>query len=255
MSLYVPSTAREVEVGPFRVIDATVDEVVDRVVGFAVDGVDRAMTVFALHVAGLNSRHDRDFVLSMRQADLVYADGGSVVWLARLAGALTIERAPTTDVGWQILQGITKRLGRPARIALMGGQPGLAERAGRVLEGAGIATVVSVVHGFHEDWAGPLADVRLAAPDVVLVGMGAPREMIWCQTWKDQLPTGLVLTCGGWFGHLTGDEKRAPKLLRRSGLEWIARLAQAPTRLAPRYAAGLTSTAVMTVESLRRRGR
>ena len=72
--------------------------------------------------------------------------------------------------------------------------------------------------------------------------------MVWSQQHRDELPPGLVLTCGGWFGHLVGDEKRAPRLLRRSGLEWIARVAQAPPRLGPRYAQGAGATAAARAE-------
>jgi N-acetylglucosaminyldiphosphoundecaprenol N-acetyl-beta-D-mannosaminyltransferase len=50
---------------------------------------------------------------------------------------------------------------------------------------------------------------------------------------------------------VVGDEKRAPRLLRRSGLEWIARMAQQPRRLGPRYAKGLVSTAAVAVEQRR----
>ena len=80
-----------------------------------------------------------------------------------------------------------------------------------------------------------------------MIGLGAPREMVWCQRHRDELPTGLVLTCGGWFGHIVGDERRAPRMLRRSGLEWIARVAQAPKRLGPRYARGAGATALLAL--------
>ena len=102
--------------------------------------------------------------------------------------------------------------------------------------------VVAADHGFHTDWSAPLARIRGEQPDITIVGLGAPREMLWCRQWHDELPHSLVLTCGGWFGHLVGDERRAPKPLRRSGLEWIARVAQDPARLGPRYARGVAST-------------
>jgi N-acetylglucosaminyldiphosphoundecaprenol N-acetyl-beta-D-mannosaminyltransferase len=234
--------APQVEVGPFRVLDASAEEAVARVVELAARPQQRPVTVFALHVGGLNSRREGDFVDAMRDADLVYADGGSVVWLARLAGAVSIERAPTTDVGWDILSRLAERIGRRARVALIGGPPGLAARAGTVLEETGHVEVVAIEHGYQTDWVEPLAAVRDSAPDMTIVGLGAPREMLWCRQWNDHLPNGVILTCGGWFGHLTGEERRAPRPLRRSGLEWIARVAQDPARLGPRYARGVAST-------------
>ena len=191
----------------------------------------------------------------MQQADIVYADGGSVVLLARLAGARSMERAPTTDVGWDVLQGSRDALGRRPRVALVGGEGDLAARAGAVLESAGVAEVAFTADGFHTDWAPVVEAMRETAPDVVVIGLGAPREMVWTHDRRDQLPGSLVLTCGGWFGHLTGEERRAPKLLRRSGLEWLARVAQAPSRLGPRYARGVGSTLAVSVSVVRERRR
>ncbi|WP_051707075.1 WecB/TagA/CpsF family glycosyltransferase [Nocardioides aequoreus] len=221
----------------------------------ATDDRASAACVYALHVGGLNDRRKRDFVEAMRAADLVYADGGSTVWLGRLAGAKHLERAPTTDIGWDVLAGIARRRGRTVRVALVGGPEGLAARAATVLEEGGDTQVVAVEHGFHDDWSGVLARVRATDPDVVVVGLGAPREMTWCESHRAELPPALILTCGGWFGHLVGDERRAPTLLRRSGLEWIARVAQAPRRLGPRYVRGVMSCMVLAAQTTIRRAR
>jgi N-acetylglucosaminyldiphosphoundecaprenol N-acetyl-beta-D-mannosaminyltransferase len=240
-------------VGPFRVMDAAQSAFVDHVVSLGAAGLAEPVLVYALHVGGLNARRDLAFVEAMGRADVVYADGGSVVTLARLAGARLIERSPTTDVGWDILRGLARELGRPVRLALLGGPVGLAERAGRVLEEGCPVTVVLTEHGYHQDWSATLRALHDAAPDVTVVGLGAPGEMVWCQTYRERLPGGLVLTCGGWFGHLTGEEHRAPRMLRRPGVEWVARVAQSPRRLGPRYARGLWSSAILSVHALRQR--
>lgn len=243
---------RAVEVAGLPVADASRADVVSRIVDLAA-GATGPVLVFALHVGGLNDRKDAAFVAAMRCADLVYADGGSAVWLARRAGAVAVERAPTTDIGWDVLAGLHRRLGRPVRLALIGGPPGLAQRAGAEFDATGHTETVVTVDGYQDDWAQPLAEVRSATPDLTVVGLGAPYEMKWCVEWRDQLPASAVLTCGGWFGHTVGDERRAPRLLRRSGLEWIARLAQQPRRLGPRYARGLASTAAVAVQQRRAR--
>jgi N-acetylglucosaminyldiphosphoundecaprenol N-acetyl-beta-D-mannosaminyltransferase len=239
-----------VKVGPFRVLDASRRDFVDRVVSLGIASPAAPVLVYALHVGGLNVRDQPAFVEAMEQASVVYADGGSVVFLARLGGAKAIERAPTTDVGWDVLRELGARLGRPPRIALLGGPVGLAERAGAALAAGTPVEVVLTDHGYHQDWTRSVGALRRAAPDVTLVGLGAPGEMVWCQAHRDRLPGGLVLTCGGWFGHLVGDERRAPSLLRRSGVEWIARVAQSPRRLGPRYVRGLYSSGVMSLSAL-----
>lgn len=256
-TLGLAAAVPRVQIGPFWVADLPMSEVTDRLVRLALLEDQPARAAYALHVGGLNARNHEEFGRAMRRADLVYADGGSVVWLAKLAGARSLQRAPTTDLGWDVLRGLTATLQRRPRVALIGGEPGLAERAGEVLVAGNVAEVVHTSHGFHEDWAAVLADLRASGAEVVVVGLGAPREMVWTEAHRSEMPAALVLTCGGWFGHLTGAERRAPRLLRRSGLEWIARLAQAPTRLGPRYARGMVSASVMSMSIVRtrRRGR
>lgn len=240
-----------VAVGPFRVNDVGRDDLVRTVVdGWAGAPRDRAWTVFALHVGGLNHRRNYEFVRVMNAADIVYADGGSVVALARMAGARRIERAPTTDVGWELLEALRDKLGRPLRLALIGGAPSLAARAAEVFRDRGVGAAVVVEHGYHTEWSDVIAALGSAEPDVCIVGLGAPWEMLWASQWAPKLPPTLVLTCGGWFGHMLGDERRAPRIIRRAGLEWMARVAQAPRRLGPRYAAGLWSTIVLAKPAL-----
>jgi N-acetylglucosaminyldiphosphoundecaprenol N-acetyl-beta-D-mannosaminyltransferase len=245
----VPPT---VALGPFQVADTTKDETATRLVELAVGTArSRPVLAFALHVGGLNALNDDDFVAAMNAADLVYADGGSVVWLGRRNGASRMGRAATTDIGWDVLHGVAARLGRTPRVALIGGRPGLAKRAAAALQAAGAAEPVLIVHGYHDAWEEHVDRVRDARPDVVLVGMGAPNEMVWAHEWAPRIGRGLVLTCGGWFGFLAGEERRAPRLIRRPGLEWMGRVAQQPWRLGPRYARGMMTTATLSLRTSR----
>jgi N-acetylglucosaminyldiphosphoundecaprenol N-acetyl-beta-D-mannosaminyltransferase len=242
-------------VGPFAVDDLSYSEVVGAAVKLAADDRGSPARAYALHVGGLNHREDTNFVDEMRAAELVYADGGSIVLLAKLAGARHIQRASTTDLGWDVLRAVGQRLGRPARLALIGGPPGLANRAGAALEDGAAGTVVFESDGFQDNWEPVLDGLVAADAEVCLIGMGAPREMLWVRKWYHRLPRILLLTCGGWFGFLAGDERRAGALLRRPGLEWIARVAQSPRRLAPRYARGAVSTGVIAAQTLGERWR
>jgi N-acetylglucosaminyldiphosphoundecaprenol N-acetyl-beta-D-mannosaminyltransferase len=207
----------EVAVGPFRVADRTAQAVVSMIVDLALTkGEHTVVSCYALHVQGLNLRSDQAYVEAMNHADLVYADGGSVVLLARVAGARTIERAATTDIGWDVLTALTERLGVPPTVALIGGEAGLADRAADILRARGVADPVLVEHGFHTDWEPVVQRVREAAPRIILLGLGSPQEMKWAHRWAPHLGTGTLLTCGGWFGFIAGEERRAPTPLRDS---------------------------------------
>ena len=212
-------------------------------------------TAFALHVGGLVARHDPEFVDAMGNASLVYADGASVVIAARAAGAKRIERAPTTDIGWELLSQLTSDRGTPPVVSVVGGRPGVADRALDVLVEAGVARRGVVDHGYHLGWESTIARLQQHPCDVLVVGLGAPLEMIWVQRHLEELATGIVLTCGGWLGFLIGEEARAPGWLQRFSLEWVYRLLQSPRRLLVRYARGAVATATLAVPALVRRWR
>jgi N-acetylglucosaminyldiphosphoundecaprenol N-acetyl-beta-D-mannosaminyltransferase len=245
---------RTVSVGPFRLLDLDKRALVSAIADTAVAEAGRKPTVaFACHVGALNLRHDHAFVEAMQAADLAYADGVSVIALMRLAGATAVERHPTTDLGWETFAALTERLGRPARVALLGGPAGLAEQAGAVMAAEAGVDVVLTEHGYHSDWQPVLERLGGVPYDVLVVGLGMPAEALWTARHLASLPNALVLTCGGWFGYIVGEEKRAPAWMQKSGLEWVARLAQSPGRLWKRYASGALSTAAMVPTALRGR--
>jgi len=251
-----PTSPPQLRIGPFQVSDLSQDDVVSAIVsGTMASRTQRAWVSYALHVGGLNERHDAGYLAAMSRADLVYADGMSIIVLAKLAGARAAERAGTTDIGWTVMRQLGAALGRPARVALIGGPDGLTRRAARVIERDAGAEVVLTEHGYHEDWAPVLEQLAGSGCDMVLVGLGAPREMIWVDEHVQDMPPCLVMTCGGWFGFITQDEKRAPQWVCDAGLEWTYRLGQSPRRLFKRYAKGALSTAELAIEIVRSRAR
>lgn len=243
-------TFSNVTIGQFSVADVTYDQAVALAADLAV-APTYPKRFYALHVGGLNARADPEFVQEMNDADLVCADGGSIVWLGRLAGSRSMERVPTTDAGWDVLRAIGARLARKPRVALIGARPEIVKRASSALAEGVPCDVVLVEHGFHQEWTDVLSRLRRTRPDVLVLGLGAPREMLWVREYRGHLPPCLIMTCGGWFGFLSGEEARAPVILRRTGLEWIARVAQSPRRLLPRYLQGTLSTALVGANILK----
>lgn len=239
-----------VAVGPIPVADRRCDEVV----GELVDPPRLPYVAFAVHVGALSSFEDRDYLDALAAADVTYADGHAIVHLAQLAGAQRIERTPTTDIGYDVVRRLAaERQG--ARVALVGGPPGLAERAGQALQRKCPGVEVVYSHdGFSTLEAEDLARLRSTDPDVLFVGMGMPREAVWVAQRLAELPPCRIVTCGGWFGFVAGEERRAPDLIQRLRLEWAFRMIQSPRRLVRRYAVGLIRTAIMAVRLRRRRG-
>jgi N-acetylglucosaminyldiphosphoundecaprenol N-acetyl-beta-D-mannosaminyltransferase len=251
-----PPAYRTVPVGPFRVLDLPRAELGPAIAATAAAQAGQKPTLaFACHVGGLNARHDHEFVSAMQLADLTYADGVSVIALMRIAGAHSVERHPTTDLGWETFQAMHQHLGRPVRVALLGGPDGLSAAAGEVMDREDYLDIVLTEHGYHADWAPVFERLRSANYDVLVLGLGMPNEALWVGRHYGELPNALVLTCGGWFGYIVGDEKRAPAWMRKYGLEWLGRVAQQPGRLWKRYAAGAVSTVAMMPKAVRNRAK
>jgi len=242
-------TKPTVSVGGIRVADTGPLDIlqdIERVM--ASRGLPRSY--LAVHIGGLNCADRPDFVQAMNSGYLTYADGISAVVLAKLAGARRVKRTSTTDFGLPMLDAASTALGRRAIVAIIGGPPGLAERAAEQIERCCSVTVALSAHGFYDDYRDLLREIRTAKADVLIVGMGMPKEALWVQRHMDQITARVVLTCGGWLGFLAGDEMRAPRIIQRAGLEWAWRLVQAPTRLIERYARGAITFLLLAVRIL-----
>jgi N-acetylglucosaminyldiphosphoundecaprenol N-acetyl-beta-D-mannosaminyltransferase len=80
-----------------------------------------------------------------------------------------------------------------------------------------------------------LAAIAAAHPDVLLVGLGAPKQELWVHAHASRIDAKIALCIGATIDFLAGEKRRAPRWMRRVGLEWVHRLATEPRRLASRY--------------------
>lgn len=215
----------------------------------------RTMTVFAAHITSLNRAADREFVEAFNASDARHVDGVSWSLIAR-AGGDQARKVATSDLTPLLIESLSRGLGRPVRVAVLGGEPGdrahptgrdrgpsVASLAGQQLERDLPVQLVAAHHGFQRDWSACLAEIRERRPDVVLVGMGMPTEAFWVRDHLALLPSSVVVTCGGWLRLLAGLESRASGLLQRWGLEWLHRLTTTPRRTAGRYLVGTVNLA------------
>ena len=127
----------------------------------------------------------------------------------------------------------------PLKVFLLGAAPGVAERAAeRIHERWPSVEVVgsySPPLGFEKDACeneNILQQVAAAKPDVLVVGLGAPKQELWVHTHCQQIAAPVALCVGATIDFLAGEKPRAPVWMRRTGLEWVHRLASEPRRLA-----------------------
>jgi N-acetylglucosaminyldiphosphoundecaprenol N-acetyl-beta-D-mannosaminyltransferase len=172
-------------------------------------------------------------------ADLVVADGQPLVWASRLQGTPLPERVAGSNLIWSLSEAAA-RAGRS--IFLLGGDPGAAELAHQHLQTRAaelrVAGLCCPPYGFEHDpgqRARIVEQLRLAAPDIVFVGLGFPKQERLIGELRPQLPRAWFVSVGVSINFAAGLVPRAPTWMHGLGLEWLHRLFEEPRRLWSRY--------------------
>jgi N-acetylglucosaminyldiphosphoundecaprenol N-acetyl-beta-D-mannosaminyltransferase len=176
-------------------------------------------------------------------ADLVVADGAPLVWASRVAGTPLPERVAGSDLVWSLSAAAAER---GLRVALLGGTPDGAarptERAAEILEarypGLKLVGAWCPPMGFDRDasqWGALVERVASAAPDLVYVGLGFPKQEHVIARLRAAAPRAWFLGCGASIDFIAGYRRRAPKFMQRTGTEWLFRMLAEPRRLTRRY--------------------
>ena len=178
----------------------------------------------------VDARRDPAFAAVLGRADLCVPDGAGVLWAARLAGQPLRERVTGSDGVHHIC---ARAAQRGWRVYLLGAAPGVAERAAVLLAARSPGLKVAGCYaGSPADaaWPDMLARLRDAAPDILFVAYGHPRQDFWIDRHRDALPAAVAIGVGGAFDFVAGISRRAPEWMQRLNLEWLHRLVTQPWR-------------------------
>lgn len=172
-------------------------------------------------------------------ADLRVADGMPLVWACKMKGEPLPERVAGSSLVW-LLAERAARAGRS--MYFLGGASGANEKARGVLiqKYPGFAWLdgsspMVASPPTASDITAVLAELRGRTPDFLLVGLGSPKQEEVIRALRPHLPSTWMIGVGVSFSFLAGDVRRAPKWMRKIGLEWVHRMMQEPGRLAQRY--------------------
>ncbi|GAA4329027.1 WecB/TagA/CpsF family glycosyltransferase [Flaviaesturariibacter amylovorans] len=186
-----------------------------------------------INAHGFNLCHtDPVFLQSLLRSDMILRDGAGMSLLYKAMGQAPAQNFCGTDFIPYVLEHLAGK-----RVALLGTQAPYLERAAAVLAKRGV-DVVHLEHGFLE--AGEyVAQLRSVRPDVVVLGMGNPKQEKVAAILKEQLDFPCLLISGGAIIDYLGEKvSRAPLWMRRAGLEWVYRLRLEPRRMFRRYIIG-----------------
>jgi N-acetylglucosaminyldiphosphoundecaprenol N-acetyl-beta-D-mannosaminyltransferase len=172
----------------------------------------------------VRAQKDGALLQAIREAELVTPDGVGILWAARtLLGVELPERVTGVDLTLALLEAFPG-----LRVYLLGGKPGVAERAAQEVERRG-GKVVGAHHGYFQE-EGPVVEaVAKAGPDLLLAGLGE-RQEVFLHRHKPHLGARVAVGVGGTLDVLAGEARRPPLWAQRMGLEWLLRVGLDPKR-------------------------
>jgi len=188
------------------------------------------------------ARRDMKFRSICRRASLVVPDGVPLLWASRLLGSAIPGRVAGSDLLYELSRTASRKgytcyfLGSTATVLER-----LSEALTRLCPGLRIAG--SCAPPFFAEF--PIeADTQIvrrineSTPDILWVGMGAPKQERWIHANLNRLNARIVIGVGAAFDICSGRVKRAPVWMQKSGLEWFHRFLLEPGRLFSRYFIG-----------------
>jgi len=216
----------------YNVNTFSVDECAEEVFQLLQQGKRGWLACFNPHSYAV-ALEEKVFSCALKDADWLIPDGVGVVWASRLLGGKMKERVTGSDV----FAGLNKRMNEAGsmRVFFLGATENTLElikqRMALDYPKVKIAGVYSPpfkdVYSQAEISAMVKA-VNSAAPDVLWVGLTAPKQEKFVFENRARLNVNFVAAIGAVFDFFSGTVKRAPVWMQKIGLEWLHRLISSP---------------------------
>jgi len=229
---------------PSQFLDIAVDPVTKHQLNRAVLGAIRGgrRTIIANHnLHSLYLVHKKAaFRNFYKLADVVHADGISIVLLSALSGRPLRKEHRTTYVDW-MPDLIAMAAANHWRRFYIGSKPGVAAWGAANLVRQWPHLQIATQHGYFDATRTSRGNQQLLRrihkwqPHIVLVGMGMPRQECWIAENLSDLDCNVILAAGAAIDYIAGAVAAPPRWAGRMGLEWLFRLVNEPKRLAHRY--------------------
>ena len=178
----------------------------------------------------VDAQHDPAFAAVLARADLRVPDGSGILWAARRQGVILSERVTGSDGVYRICAEAARQ---GWRVYFLGASPGVAaDTAQRLAARYPGLQVAGTYSGSPAAEGWPEIHERLAAarPDILFVAFGHPKQDLWIDAHRHELPVGVAIGVGGAFDFVAGVARRAPLTMQRFHLEWLHRLIMEPWR-------------------------
>ena len=196
------------------------------------------------------SKRDKTFEDALKASDLLVPDGVGIVWAAKMLNGKSIKKIAGFDVFMYLMQQLNSENGS---CFFLGASQSTLDTIKEIA--ANDFPNVSV-HSYSPPYKPQLSDadsrtmcekVNAVKPDVLFVGMTAPKQEKWVYKFKDNLDANIICSIGAVFDFYAGNVKRPSQFWISLGLEWLPRFLKEPRRLAER---NLVSTPKFLLEIL-----
>jgi len=205
-------------------------EAVERIAALALAPSPSIVVTLGVEMV-MAARRDARFRALVGACALSLCDTVGILLASRLRGGPLRDRVTGVD----LIGPLAERSARVGdlRLFLFGAAPGVAERAAAALERdhPGVR-VAGTRNGYFApgESAAIAAEIAQSGANVVLIGLGSPKQEFWLEDHLTASGAGVGIGVGGSFDVIAGATVRAPQWLRRAGLEWLFRLVREPAR-------------------------
>lgn len=182
---------------------------------------------------------DLEFREVYKNADLILTDGMPLIWISKMLKNPIKEKVSGSDLFPKVCELAAEK---SYSIFLLGAAEGVAEKAAKNLSNKynklNICGTYSPSYGFEnneEEVSKIISIINNAKPDILAVGLGAPKQEKFLYKYKNQLNVPISLAIGASIDFEAGNVKRAPRFMQKSGFEWFYRLCKEPKRMFKRY--------------------
>jgi N-acetylglucosaminyldiphosphoundecaprenol N-acetyl-beta-D-mannosaminyltransferase len=228
-----PQPGGQIDILGVRVDNVDLKTVVGRVASWLADSSGQLHHIVTVNPEFvIAARRDPAFMSVLKRASLATADGVGI----KLAARVLSLPVPARVTGVDLVEGIAASGLPNCRVFLLGAGDGVAaDAADALMQRFPSMQIAGVFAGGPSETQFSEVEQRLAAskPTVLLVAFGHPTQDLWIDANRERLSMHGILVAvgvGGTFDYLSGRVPRAPRLIRRLGLEWLYRLIRQPWR-------------------------
>lgn len=196
------------------------------------------------------SKKDKAFETALKNADVLLPDGIGIVLAAKILNKEHIQKIAGYDLFMHLMAHLNTTKGSCFFLGASN------ETLEKITEKVTVEYPNVSVHTYSPPYKTQFSEadsklmyeqVNTVKPDVLFVGMTAPKQEKWVDSFKDHLDANIICSIGAVFDFYAGDVKRSSPFWISLGLEWLPRFLKEPKRLAER---NLISTPKFLLEIL-----